>query len=322
MGGFMALLVAFLFAVVKISLASSSSVTVPAFLWSSHHDKLSYNGVKEIVNYRIISPKDLAKTVLSEGGWSNLVCSVENLQQSVDIALVFVGRKLQSSDISRNAHMDQDLIDLLKVSFTGSSFSMAFPYVSASDEKETMESSIISGFIENCGHQLEVTNVALMDTCSVEGDGLKKLAGFNAFHEYVGSRMQTKLKGQTDLIVFCNGGSESSEEFDQTQSEGKILSELISFLKQSGATYTVLYASDPSRAIQYSSHQAIGRFLAEGTLGNGSADATSCDGVCRIKSSLLEGVFVGIVLLLILLSGLCCMMGIDTPTRFEAPQDS
>lgn len=30
-------------------------------------------GVKDIVNYRTISPKDLAKTVLSEGGWSNLV---------------------------------------------------------------------------------------------------------------------------------------------------------------------------------------------------------------------------------------------------------
>ncbi|RVX13000.1 hypothetical protein CK203_009710 [Vitis vinifera] len=30
----------------------------------------------------------------------------------------------------------------------------------------------------------------------------------------------------------------------------------------------------------------------------------------------------GIVLLIILISGLCCMMGIDTPTRFEAPQDS
>lgn len=30
----------------------------------------------------------------------------------------------------------------------------------------------------------------------------------------------------------------------------------------------------------------------------------------------------GIVLLIILISGICCMMGIDTPTRFEAPQES
>jgi len=30
----------------------------------------------------------------------------------------------------------------------------------------------------------------------------------------------------------------------------------------------------------------------------------------------------GIVLLIILISGLMCMMGIDTPSRFEAPQES
>ncbi|KAL8128693.1 hypothetical protein V2J09_017848 [Rumex salicifolius] len=30
----------------------------------------------------------------------------------------------------------------------------------------------------------------------------------------------------------------------------------------------------------------------------------------------------GLVLLIILISGLCCMMDIDTPTRYEAPQDS
>lgn len=29
-----------------------------------------------------------------------------------------------------------------------------------------------------------------------------------------------------------------------------------------------------------------------------------------------------IVLLIILISGICCMMGIDTPTRFETPQES
>lgn len=37
---------------------------------------------------------------------------------------------------------------------------------------------------------------------------------------------------------------------------------------------------------------------------------------------LLSHDFQAVVLLIILISGLCCMMGIDTPTRFEAPQDS
>ncbi|XP_077242075.1 uncharacterized protein LOC143882482 [Tasmannia lanceolata] len=159
---------------------------------------------------------------------------------------------------------------------------MAFPYVSAADEKERMENFIISRFIENCGHQLEMNCVVLMDSCTLEGEDLQKLAGLDAFHEYV--------------------GSEDAEKAEETNK-----------FRYSGASHTILYASYPSRAIRYSSHHAMGRFLDKGTLGNGSANSTSC-GVFQTKSSLMEGVFIGVVLLLISLSGLCCMMAIDSPT--------
>eukprot|EP00262_Sarcandra_glabra_P022401 TRINITY_DN9904_c0_g1_i2.p1 TRINITY_DN9904_c0_g1~~TRINITY_DN9904_c0_g1_i2.p1 ORF type:complete len:186 (+),score=25.71 TRINITY_DN9904_c0_g1_i2:164-721(+) len=185
-----------------------------------------------------------------------------------------------------------------------------------------MEKSLISGFTENCGHGLGVNNLAFLESCFVEGEGYKKLASLRSVYDYVGSRMETRLKGQTDLIMFCNGGSQASEKFDQNYPEGKLFSEIISFLDLSGATYTVLYVSDPHRSLQYPSNQALDRFLAESTLGSGSSNSTDCDGVCQIKSSLLEGLLVGIVLLIILLSGLCCMMGIDTPTRFETFQES
>lgn len=39
--------------------------------------------------------------------------------------------------------------------------------------------------------------------------------------EYVGSRMQRKQQGQTDMIVFCDGDSQPSEEFKQTKVEGE-----------------------------------------------------------------------------------------------------
>lgn len=322
MGFAVALSMVFLFALAQFPSGFTSPITGPAFLWSPHHLGSSDYGVKDVVDYRTISPKDLVKTVLSEGGWSNLVRSGDNLQQSVDIVLVFIGRKLQSSDISKNNDVDQDLINLLKDSFTTSNFSMAFPYVSISEETETMENSLISGFTENCENHLAVNDVAFMGSCSIEGEGLTKLTSLHAVHEYVGSRMQRKKQGQTDMIIFCDGHSQPSEEFEQKNVEGEILSQLIDLLKQSGAKYAVLYASDPYRSLQYPSHLAMKRFLAEDTVGNVSDNSTRCDGECQIKSSLLEGVFVGIVLLIILLSGLCCMMGIDTPTRFETPQES
>lgn len=67
------------------------------------------------------------------------------------------------------------------------------------------------------------------------------------------------------------------------------MSQLLSYVENLGAKYTALYVSDPFRSIQFPSHREVERFLAEGT-GNKSVDG--CDGVCRIKSSFLEGIFV------------------------------
>ncbi|KAJ7980609.1 2-C-methyl-D-erythritol 4-phosphate cytidylyltransferase [Quillaja saponaria] len=290
--------------------------TVPAFVWSPHLNLFPDKEMKEVVNYQIVSSKDLAKSVLTEAGWSNILCTGKKLQTPLDLAVVFVGRELQSSDISTAKHADQPLLEMLKASFTGSNFSMAFPYVSASEE-ETMENLLVSGFVETCGHGLGMSNVALLGSCSMEDGNSNKIAAFRSVEEYLVLRMKERHEEQTDLVVFCSSGSHPAK-----LSESEIFSDLVSSVEQSGAKYAVLYVSDPFRSVQYSSYRQLERFLAEGANGNGSANSTFCDEICQIKSSLLEGVLVGIVLLIILISGLCCMMGIDTPTRFETPQDS
>ncbi|EOY32270.1 hypothetical protein QUC31_019472 [Theobroma cacao] len=306
-----------LVAAAQISLASS----VPAFLWSPGFSNIE---VKESVNYQIISPKDLANSVLSQGRWSDLLCSGRKHEHAVDLAIVFVGRELHSSDVAGNKHVDPALVNLLKVSFTRSNFSMAFPYVAASEE-ETMENLLFSGFMEACGHGLGVSNVAFSESCSIEGGDFQKLANLHSVQEHLVSRMEKRRKGETDLVVLCHGGSHSLKELGLKRPESEIMSEVISSVELSGTKYAALYVSDPFESIHYPAYRELERFLAEGTAGNegnDSAHSTDCDEVCKIKSSLLEGVFVGIVLLLILISGLCCMMGIDTPTRFEAPQDN
>ncbi|KAF7132691.1 hypothetical protein RHSIM_Rhsim09G0130300 [Rhododendron simsii] len=287
--------------------------TVPAFLWSPHEDGFSSNGMKGAVNYQTLSAKDLAKSVLSEGGWLNILCSGKEAQQhSVDVALLFVGRELPLWESCGTKHVDSSAVDFLKVSFTSANFSLAFPYIAASEEKEAVESSLVSEFAETCGHNL-AGEVAFMESCSLDGGNYEKLSDLKTFQDYLVSRMEKRQKGQADLAVFCLGSSHS---------ESQILSELINSVEQSGARYTVLYVSDPLRPVQYPSYREVERFLAESASGNASRNFTACDGVCLVKSSLLEGIFVGIVLLIILISGLCCMAGIDTPTRFETPQDS
>nr|XP_018684991.1 PREDICTED: uncharacterized protein LOC103992486 isoform X2 [Musa acuminata subsp. malaccensis] len=311
MGRIRAVLLAVVFLAAEMPQLLGSPVTGPAFLWSPQHFGSSQHDNKEFVDYRTFSPKDLTKSVLSEGGWSNVVCTREKLNDNMDVAVVFVGRKLQTSDISSIKQPDPSLIDILKLSFTTSNFSMAFPYV-AIDEQEMLENSLVKGFAENCGQGLGVNRIAYLDSCSLDG-GNKKLEGLHSVHDILASR----ISGKMDLIVLCSGDSKES---DRTPSEGEALSNVVDMLKQSGAKYTILYASRPYRTTQYPAHLAV-RFLAESPQGQASANST-CDGVCQIKSSLLEGIFVAIVLLIILISGLCCMIGIDTPSRFETPQES
>ncbi|KAL8546735.1 hypothetical protein ACS0TY_006457 [Phlomoides rotata] len=311
-----ALLVALLLVTAQLPLGLSFSSTAPAFLWSPHLD-----GKKEMVDYRILAPRDLAKSAMTEGGWSTYLCSREDAQQSKIFAFLFIGTELHSQEISRPSKTDPALIDLLKDSFANSNSSFAFPYVVAGDDKVSIESSLISEVVDTC-QQNSGISIALVGSCSVDGEKFDKLNDAHSVHDYLNSRVEKVSDGHTDLIVVCPGGSVSSQDSDLPRSESSILSQLLNTVNQLGAKYSVLYISDPSRSIEHLSRQGVERFLAEGTVGNESVKTTLCDGVCQIKSSLLEGILVGIVLLIILISGLCCMMGIDTPTRFETPQDS
>uniref|UniRef100_A0ACD5X7W1 Uncharacterized protein n=1 Tax=Avena sativa TaxID=4498 RepID=A0ACD5X7W1_AVESA len=328
-------------ATAHLAAAAAAPVTAPAFLWAPEN----YGSDEaKVVHYQTISPASLGKSVLDEGGWSNLVCSREGSHKNVDIAVVFLGSKLQSSDISKDKQVDPSLADTLKLSFTGSEFSMAFPYVAMADD-DKLESSLLSGFADNCDSDFQGNHIMYTDTCTVRGEDLKKHRAWilfmyvivvlfsrnfylsvyihfrliiYTFQDLVMSRMGSNPSGKTDVIVFCSGGF---KDLDNAKPEGELLSELVSVLKKSGAKYTVLYASQPRGLVENASNLPLARYLAEKTNTSTKPGLGECDGECLVKSSLLEGVFVGLVLLIILISGLCCMMGIDTPTRFETSQD-
>ncbi|CAN8259499.1 unnamed protein product [Cochlearia groenlandica] len=293
-----------------VALSVASSNTVPAFLWSPH-----LQPANEGVNYQVLSAKDLVASVFTQGGWSNFLCSEKKAEQDVDVALVFIGRELMSTDVSSKKNSDPALVNTLNNLFTASNFSLGFPYIAAPEE-ERMENLLLSGLKSACPNNVGVSNIVFSDFCFVEDGSVQKLSGLQSFKDHLVARGETRKEGETDLVVLCSEGSESG----QTYSERESISELVSSVEQSGSKYTALYVSDP---YWYTSYKTLQRFLAEGATGNSTAGVTTtCDELCKFKSSLLEGILVGIVFLLILISGLCCMAGIDTPTRFETPQDS
>ncbi|CAN6357462.1 unnamed protein product [Urochloa humidicola] len=279
---------------VTTQVASAAPVIAPAFLWAPKNYGLRSDATKEIVHYQTVSPKSLAKSVLEEGGWSNFICPREDAQKNVDVAIVFIGSKL---------------------SFTSSDVSIAFPYVSTSDD-EKLENSLLSGFAENCNNGFDRNHITYTDTCTVSGQDLYKYPNMDAINDLVRYR-KISTDGKTDVIIFCSGGFQS---LNPAKSEGELLSQLVYMLKDLGVKYTILYASQPSGLGNPSSEPLV-RHLAEKT-NDTKTGLGKCDGECLVKSTLLEGTFVGIVLLIILISGLMCMMGIDAPSRFKAPQES
>ncbi|KAH0934175.1 hypothetical protein HID58_011292 [Brassica napus] len=355
---------AFMVALSAVEFGLASPNTVPAFLWSPHLQLrlsiyflivvMAANGeLDEAVNYQVMSAKDLVGSVFTHGGWSNFLCSEKKVEQPVDVALVFIGRELQSSDVSSKRNSDPSLVNTLNNLFTASNFSLAFPYIAAPEE-ERMESLLLSGLKQACPHNVGVSNIVFSDSCLVEDGTIQKLSDlqsfkvmsmalyFVRFHWIICllEEKQGKKEKPTWLcsvlrvlnhIQSVSGKITISKEFYNLRTEklsnllaysaGESISELVSSVEQSGSKYTALYVSDP---YWYTSYKTLQRFLAESATGNSSSVgvSTTCDELCKFKSSLLEGILVGIVFLLILISGLCCMAGIDTPTRFETPQDS
>lgn len=57
-----------------------------------------------------------------------------------------------------------------------SNFSLAFPYITISEERESVERLLISEFTDTCGDDLETSRVAFSDSCSVEGENFEKLS--------------------------------------------------------------------------------------------------------------------------------------------------
>ncbi|KAH8512333.1 hypothetical protein H0E87_005824 [Populus deltoides] len=244
-------------------------------------DHGSNNRMSEAMNYQTISSKDLARLVLAEGGWSNLLKRKFSNLWIWQLFLLAEGYFCKQKCRSSSCELSQG-------PFTKSNFSTAFLYVAASEE--AMENSLVSGFAEACGQDLGISNVSFSESCSVEGESFQKLAKLHAINDYLASRMEKRLSGQLNLVVFCYRGSNSMKELDQPQSE------TYQFHGDVGGKYVVLYVSYPFRSIQLPYHQELERFLAEGAGGNASLNSTHCDEVCQIKSSFLEGVLVGMVI--------------------------
>lgn len=252
-------------------------------------------------------------------GWSELLCTHGEGQEKVDVVIAFIGSELFSEDISLGAYADLDMLQILKESFLSSNYSMALPYVSVPADRAGFAEILLSTLRDTCDLKSRPGKSLIMGPCAgkfldpkwhVLTEGVQLVDSTKDIKEFIDSRKGARTSSETDLMVIC-----PATEFGAT-AEGDMLETILLASRQSGTNNAVLYISEPLKGRNPSAFQ--GRVLSS----NSSSSASTCDDICETFAGVYEGIMVAITLLIILISGLCCMMGIDTPSRFETSQET
>lgn len=306
----------FLFACHRFSPTIASSPTAPAFLWSDHRSVgLHTQGA---VDYRVFSSQTLVDTLMQKFDWSSLLCNPNNGEKErLDAVVAFIGNELHSEDIARDSSIDSSpVLRILKEHFSSSSYSVALPYVSVSSENGGILNTLVSTIKDSCNLKTRPGKTVIVGSC-LKGafdakspyltEGIELVDNAESVKDFILSRKASRKMSETDIILACSVSNVGLED------EGDMLATVLSALRQSGTSNAVLYASDPLGAT--GGYRYNGRMLASNT-------TSTCDELCETIAGVYEGVIVAITLLIILISGLCCMMGIETPSRFESSHDS
>ncbi|KAL3684748.1 hypothetical protein R1sor_002770 [Riccia sorocarpa] len=274
--------------------ASASLSLVPAFVWSNVRN-LEADGPS--ITYETLTSESLAQTIINELGAQEEV-------QAVDFVVAFVGNKLRSVEVSRGSTAS-DLLPVIQGAFTSSKSSFAIPYVTPVKDKVTFADTLLSAVSDS-----KQGEVLVAGSCAYGSTGAKMLGSLEQLKAYLTSK---KTDGKTDLVIVC---SDVKSESKLPLSEGGMMEGVLRTLEESKAGYVASYVTDLSRenVLSLTQRRQLGAKVRV-------SNETFCDELCQTKATILEGLLVGLTLLIILISGICCMAGITTPSRFEQAKD-
>ncbi|EFJ26337.1 hypothetical protein SELMODRAFT_228107 [Selaginella moellendorffii] len=262
--------------------AHSSSAMAPAFIWSN----LRCVDSGQQVNYQVSDARSVTRAALEQ---LDMKKCLDESEKPADLLVAFVGSEVRSVELSNE--LSSYTVEKLKGLILASNSSLSFPYVAAADGI-SIGSDVVRTLQDS-------TDLVAAFGCPGTLSSLSVLEAEN----YV---VSTKAE-HAQVLLLCLSSS-------ALEPEGQVVQRILSKLEESSVRYVALYASDPLgfESFYASKH----RMLAS------NDTKPYCDDVCKTKATLLEAIFVVIVLLMILISGLCCMMGIQTPLRFEKPHES
>eukprot|EP00899_Mesostigma_viride_P020039 jgi/Mesvir1/28036/Mv24229-RA.1 len=158
--------------------------------------------------------------------------------------------------------------------------------------------------------------------CKSGAEGVRFLGGLADAQAYLAQRAATRPAGATDVLMVCSQAP-AAEHADElllpgmpsslgmaVKKEVEELRALHDTVAAAARPYVLVYASEDDGA-----GAARKRLVLE------RGNKVPCDALCLTKAHTLEGFAVGLVLVVTLLLGLCCMYQLDGPSRFETARD-
>lgn len=299
------------------SVSDPSATVTPAFLWS---DSRLFGAKERSVNYESHTSESLGNAIFEGFGRSSAAEeSGAKDEKMPELILAFIGQELQAVDVSRtHSSASTDVLDVIQTSMAGAKYSLSIPYVTVGSDETSVAESFLSTVQKKLGSDVKMGDAVVAGSCSVQKHGIKNLAGVHDIEAYLKERKSTRAQGETDVLVVCYSPTLDVSIAGVSMSEGKALSDVLSVLKSSGTSNAAMYTSDP-----VVEREGRHRVLARQLIANYSGSATpECDALCRSRAVILEGIFVAITLITILVSGICCMKAVTSPLRFEAAKES
>ncbi|CAI6006034.1 unnamed protein product [Closterium sp. NIES-64] len=345
MAGSKALLGLLGIATILVCLLPHSLAAVPAIFSSS----VRLSDPTEAVSYESVQGSALPSLLFDPSRDDSIFSSFA--EERPGVVLVFLGKEIRTTDLSSPTGS----VEPLKALLSQSASSKVFPYVQPLDHADTAHAldALLASFssLAYAGH------AAVSASCGpVSRPGTHRFSGEDSLQDLLNNRASVRASRELDMVLYCSDGPASADSHDDAvAAETTELSNLVSHIKAITPNYALFYTALPDADVG-----AQRRLLAAAddypAAGTGAADAAAagggegvgagadagagaegvegqkvvkaavaknkCGPTCKTRTALLEGIFAGIVMLMILVSGLTVLSQIDTPTRFEVSREA
>eukprot|EP00898_Chlorokybus_atmophyticus_P006462 jgi/Chlat1/6817/Chrsp51S09103 len=295
---------------------AQASILAPAFLISNR----GYFGEGSRVVYQTIESGTLAEGVIGslilqqqkgDAQWAAPYIHKQFVSQEPPaVVVVYIGSQIRSHDLAQ--YGPDSTLQPLKDALSSAESSLTLAYVSLGPSYGQIAADMFDAFTFRPNEQT-AGKVYAAGNCREVPESVTHLSTDATIDEFLRHRQQRPVDSPADLLLVCSDAAVNPD-YNEYPVVASVLSSevsrfqrLVDHLHSANVPYALVYTSDVTAPD--SDGQPFRRRLLQEVTNN------TCDEKCMTRVATLEGL--GAILLIILLSGLCCLGMLDVPMRFD-----